>query len=305
MVDDISLIDNYGTYLSGFRRKKTVSMYIFLLKHFIDYLHGNNKNLSVLKAEDVQIYIQSKDTWSNTSKVHFLTILKSFLQKYYLNQFSVGITNEELRVQLQKESNIRAILSMPLPHKETVQKNKSLSLFEVKTLLDYVKKKSVLEYCLMYVLFYTGCRKSEITYLNPSVDINWKENYIVIQAEKSKTHTQRILYFSDYVKQCLIYILKSIGSKTQLVCKEETYLNKVFYKYNRIVGVHLFPHQCRHTWITEMQKSLHGKIDIDVVSVIKILAGHGLKQSDMTSHYTNYEPYLKDAMLKYHYLHHF
>jgi len=104
------------------------------------------------------------------------------------------------------------------------------------------------------------------------------------------------------MKSVLIHILKTYGTKLKLINREDTFLNKMLYKYNKVVGVHLFPHMTRHTWITEMQKALYGKIDIDVVSVIKILAGHGLKQSDMTSHYTNYEPYLKDAMIKYHYL---
>jgi len=302
MLSDGHLLKEYHEFLLANRRKKTADIYLFLLTHYIEYLHSQKKSLHNAKAYDIQLYLSTKQNWKNTAKIMFITVIKTFYNKFYLNRIEIGVTQEQLRIRLQRENDIREINNYPLPHKETVQKNKALSLASVKILLDYAKKKNIDEYCLIYALFYFGCRKSELCGLSPTVDINWYECYIKIPASLSKTHTERTLYFNLYMKSVLIHILKTFGTKLKLVNREDTFLNKMLYKYNKVVGVHLFPHIARHTWITEMQKSLYGKIDIDVVSVIKILAGHGLKQSDMTSHYTNYEPYMKDAMLRYHYL---
>lgn len=300
MLSDEQLLNEYYEFLIANRRKKTADIYLFLLKHYVDYLHSIKKTLHIAKAQDIQSYLSSKKTWKNVAKIMFITVTKTFYSKFYLNRIEIGITTEELRIRLQRENDIREINQYPLPYKEQSNKDKSLSLLLVKTLLDYVKKKNTLDYCLIYVLFYLGMRKSELIYINPSTEINWAENYLKVTSEKSKTHTERILFFNDYTKQCLIYILKTYGSKEKLICKEETYLNKVFEKYSKVVNQHIFPHTARHTWITEMQKSVKGKIDLDEITAIKILAGH--KIVDMTTYYTNYQPYLKDIMLKFHYL---
>ena len=300
MLSDEHLLKEYHEFLLANRRKKTADIYLFLLTHYIEYLHSQKKSLHNAKAYDIQLYLSTKKNWKNTAKIMFITVIKTFYNKFYLNRIEIGVTQEQLRIRLQRENDIREINNYPLPHKETVQKNKALPLSSVKTLLDYAKKKNIDEYCLIYALFYFGCRKSELMYINPTTEIIWKENYLKITAEKSKTHVGRILYFNDYTKSVLIHILKTYGNKENLICKEDTFLNKVFYKYNRVVGVHLFPHITRSIWITEMQKSIKGKIDLDEITAIKILAGHNT--GDMTTYYTNYQPYLKDIMLKFHYL---
>lgn len=302
MLTDNQLLAEYHEFLIANRRKKTADIYLFLLKHYVAYLHSINKSLHTSMQIDIQRYIATKTDWSNVAKVMFISVIKNFYQKHYLPKIPIGITNEELRIRLQRQNDVQNILNFPLPHKESSQKNKSLSLSEVKTFLNYIKSKSIPEYCLVYVLFYTGMRKSELMYLNPSTEVDWKNNFIKILAEKSKTHVERTLFFDDYTKQCFAYILKSYGSRENLICKDETFLNKIFDKYSYVVGRHVFPHMARHTWITEMQKSLHGKIDIDIVSVVKLLSGHNIKSQDMTSHYTNYEPYLKKAMVDFNYM---
>lgn len=299
MLSDELLLKEYYEFLISNRRKKTADMYMFLIKHYADYLHSVNRSIHNGTARNIQNYISTKD-WSNTAKKMFITIIKSFYSKYYLNRIPVGVTEEELRIRLQRENDIREISNYPLPKGRSSLKNNSLSLDNVNKLLDYAKKKNVSEYCIIYVLFYFGLRKSELMYINPSTEINWRENWLKITAEKSKTHTERILYFNEYTKQCLIYILRTYGIVDRMINKEETYINKVFDKYSKVVGVHLFPHMARHVWITEMQKSIKGKIDLDEITAIKILSGH--KTIDMTTHYTDYRPYLKDIMLKYHYL---
>lgn len=302
MLSDEQLLNEYYEFLIANRRKKTADIYLFLLRHYVEYLHSIKKTLHIATSIDIQRYIVTKQEWSNTAKIMFLAIIKNFYLKHYLNKIDIGVTTEELRKRIQRENEIRDITNFPLPHKEQTNKEKSLSLDKLKTLLGYVKKKSLDDYCLIYVLFYFGMRKSELIYINPSNEIFWKDNYLKVTAEKSKTHTERTMCFNDYTKQCLIHILKTYGSKIQLICKDETFLNKVFEKYSKVVNQHIFPHTARHTWITEMQKSLSGKIDIDVISVVKLLAGHNIKSQDMTSYYTNYEPYLKKAMLEYNYL---
>lgn len=300
MLTDKELLNEYYAFLLANRRKKTADIYLFLLQHYVKYLHSVKKTLHTAKAYDIQLYLSTKTNWKNTAKIMFITVIKTFYSRFYLNRIEIGVTQEELRVRLQRENDIREISNYPLPHKESSQKEKALSISQVRILLEYAKSKNIDEYCLIYVLLYFGMRKSEIMYINPSSEINWKENFLRITADKSKTHVERILYFNNYVKSILIHILKTFGTKEILIYRNESFLNKVFYKYSRVIGVHLFPHMARGVWITEMQKSIKGKIDLDEVTAIKILAGHHV--NDMTTLYTNYKPYLKDIMLKYHYL---
>jgi len=77
----------------------------------------------------------------------------------------------------------------------------------------------------------------------------------------------------------------------------------MFYKYNRIVMKHLFPHQCRYTFITNMSISISGNYKGNEDILIKTLSGHNIKNSDMTAHYTSItNNTLKEIMITYHYM---
>jgi len=142
-----------------------------------------------------------------------------------------------------------------------------------------------------------------LLHLHPIKNILWKENRIHLFATQTKNHMERDIFFDDFTKKILIYILKNIGSKDNLTNFSETHINKMFYKYNRIVMKHLFPHMCRHIFITNMSISISGNYKGNEDILIKTLAGHNIKNSDMTAHYTNItNDTLKEIMIKYHYM---
>ena len=302
MLNDEQLLKEYHEFLLANKRKKTADIYLFLLQHFIEYLHNVGKTLHTAVSQDIQRYIATKK-WSNVSKIMFITIIKTFYEKQYLLQIPVGVTTDEIRWRLERENQVRAILNYPLPHKETVQKNKALSLEEVRKLLEYLRKHNILDYALFWILLYTGMRKGELLQLHPIKNILWNENKIHLFATQTKNHMERDIFFDDYTKKVLIYILKTVGSKDNLTNFSETHLNKMFYKYNRIVMKHLFPHICRHIFITNMSISISGNYKGNEDILIKTLAGHNIKNSDMTAHYTNItSDILKEIMIKYHYM---
>jgi integrase len=288
------------------RKPRTVKQYLNILGHFIDYLHEQDKSINQVTTKDVQQYLKSKtDIWGYNARTHFLLILKSFMSKFFLDQIPIGISVDEIRYRMQIEHNVKAILNYPLPIRETVLKPKALPLSEIRTLLAEVRKLDTVDHNIIYLLFYTGMRRSELMFLNPQNNINWHDNYIRITPDISKTSSERILYFNLPVRRMLISILREYGSRKRLIRgNDETFLNKVFRRYDDILDkhIHVTPHMCRHSFITEMQKSIRGKTELDESIIIKLLVGHNIKLSDMTAYYTDYTTDLKNAMLRYHYL---
>ncbi len=302
MVEDTILIKNYITYISGFRRKKTVDIYVWHLLQFYDYLHSINKNMNNCMLQDISSYINSR-YWGSTTKRHAITIIKGFFNKYYLPNIPVGNSDKELRYRLQRENDIRNIYQMSMPHKNTNQVNKALSLSEVKLLLSEVKKQSELDYCILYVFFYFGIRKGELLSLNPTKHIIWSDNHLHLTGDITKNYTDRNIYFNKYTRERLIYILENKGSRDRLyICDDETQINRIFAKYDYILGKHLFPHKCRHTFITEMSRALQNKSSLNPEMIVKLLAGHNIQSQNMTALYTSFGNEPKKAMLEYHYL---
>lgn len=303
MPSDSELITNYINYVSAFRRPKTVRMYRWHIVTFCKFLHTINKIIDTCSAEDVLLYLQSKTTWSPTARKHFLAVIKTFFSKYYISRIKVGTTPEEIRTRVMRENEIRNILNIPAPKRNSSLYKKALSIQEVNTLLSKAHDTSYSDFCIIWMLLYFGFRKNELFTLNPSKDIIWKENRIVLRAEVSKTHSSRELYFNDYTKNNMISLLKKYGTKDKLIELNEFYLNNMLLKYDKHVGRHIHPHMFRYTFITEMQKSIKGKTQFNESYIIKMLAGHSISGTDMTIHYTSIpQEELKSAMLKWHYL---
>lgn len=303
MLTDTELINGYYTFLLNTRRPKTAMMYKFHLKKYSDYLHKLKKSLHISTAQDLQSYINSNSRWGSTIKRHCFIIVKTFFSKYYLPRIPVGVTTEELRVRLTRESEVREIIEYPIPRKESLHINRALTIDQLRKLLDHAKKSSLLDYCVLWIYFYFGLRRIELLRMSPIDNINWKENKMIITSGISKTHTARTLYFNNYTRNVLIQILKVRGNRDKILPLEETQINKLFSKYDKVAGMHLHPHMARYTFNTEMLKSLKGNVEIDEKLIVRSLMGHTNQGADaMTILYADLVDISKSAMMQYHYM---
>lgn len=297
--------ENYYSYLRNHRRVKTIDIYKHHIDGFENYLLNKNKTIDSAINTDVIEYIKVHSNWNAITANHFLVIVKTFFNKFYLQTIEVGITQDELRYKLQREKDVRGILNIPNKRIEKSIENKALTITEIKTLLKATKESSSLDYSLVWFFLWSGFRKNEFLQLNPIKNIIWSENRINLTSDMTKTLSERNIYFDDYTKVQLINILKQVGTKEKLVPWGESHLNKVFAKYNDILGKHIFPHSFRHTFITEQTKAFFGKTDLDINILVKTLSGHSVS-SDITARYTSIsQQELKEAMIKYHYMLHF
>lgn len=289
------LLQEYYTYLNSTHRHRTVEMYKWHLNHFNAYLHNHIENTT---PKDISGYISTRK-WNTAVRAQFINVVKTFF-RWYLPKIPVGTTDTELRYALTMQNVIKEILAYPIPTQEHHIENKSLNIQEVWKLLSYTKRSSEVDYDILWILLYFGFRKHELLSLNPQKHIDWKNNSITITVDISKTSRERILYFDTYTRARLIGLLKAIGSKSLLCNVDETYLNKTLQRYDKVIGRHIFPHMCRHTYISLMMRSIKGKSALPELYIIKTLAGHS--SSDMTLHYTDMGDECKTAMLQHHYM---
>ena len=302
-MSDQSIIDQYISYVSSNRRKSSAEIYSWHLQKFTQYLLSCKTNLHESKITDIIQYIQSNKKWSATTTNHCVTILKMFY-KWYSNKIPIGISSEELRQTLQRQREINEIIEYKLKRQSHKTENKALSLDETKMLLDEVKKQNELDYSILWIFFYFGIRRGEFLALNPTKHIIWSKNYVHLTGDITKNYTDRDIYFNIFTRERLIYILDNKGSRDRLfVCDDETYLNRIFSKYDYVLNRHIFPHAARHTFSTLMQMSIRGKLKVNEMFVIKTLMGHS--SGDMTQRYTGIDliqSEAKRAMLEFHYL---
>lgn len=299
LIPSSDIVSSYLKWVESTCKPSTVEMYRWHLYQYFLYLKSIKKSLHDSVSDDVILYLNSKNgSWKATIKNQAVVILKGFYG-YYINKVPVGMTDEDLRFKMTRENQVREVLSLKPIKTNAVIKEKALTIDNVKKLLIYVKSKNYDHFCFMFIFFYFGFRKSEFRNLKIRKNIFWNENKLIITADISKTRTDRVLYFNDKVKTLLQYIHKKYGKEDWLVDINMTFINKVFMKYDKVVGVHLFPHLGRHTFSTEQLKYIKGKINVDELMAVKMLLGHG---GDITQRYTHYKNELKEIMINIHYL---
>lgn len=298
----VNIVYGYLKHTESVHRQSTAKMYEWHMITYLKYLKCTQKSLHESTVDDLTAYLNSKTEWDAVTKNHAMTILKSFY-KYYINKIPAGISNKELRFRLTRESQIREILTLNQYKKKSSRKNKALSIEEVKKLLEHSKNHNYLDYAIIWIFLWTGMRKGEFLVLSSVKNVFWHENRIHLFIEQTKNYTERDIYLDDYSKNMLRYIYECVGYVDKITDFNQTYLNKMFSKYDDVLNRHLFPHMMRHTFITQMSISIHGNYKGNEDILIKTLSGHNIKNSDMTACYTNIdETTLRETILKYHYL---
>jgi len=292
-------LQEYFNILKSNRKPKTLKNYFWHFNHFVIFLKSRNKILDTATSIDIRDYIATRSQWNTAIKIQFLNVINGFY-RFYILKIPIGNSEAELRSCLTKQNIVKEILAIPFPAIVHRIQHKALSLIEVDKLLTYTKRHNYNDYCLIWILLYTGMRKGELLTISPIKHINWEQGYIHITTDISKTNRERIIPFDTYTKQILIHILIVFGTKQKLFNQAETYLNKMLAKYDKLINRHIFPHAFRHTFASEMIKSTKDKLDISSDYIIHILMGHSPR--DITDLYTDYGDAPRQAMITFHYM---
>lgn len=269
------------------RSPDTHRTYGYLLNPFERWLKEEHKSLEICTYSDVYAYLESHKAWARQTKGQLIIVVKQYF-RWYRGRIPMGVTTEEIRQAFTERQRTDQLIEMRFPtymKRGETSKKKALTLPELKSLLDIMYKKN--DYIIVYLLAYFGMRKSELIRIKAK-DINFNKGEIKIMG--AKTYRIRKSYFNPGVGKLLREFLN-------ITYTADTY-NKLLYKYSAKLKIKIFPHMFRHTFITEMIRSVenpHNNI------IIKRLVGHTVE--DITDQYIEVsENELKNAMLKSHYM---
>jgi len=290
-------------------RPDTITLYKCLLMNFSKYCSDNNINLYEVDKNIIYEYIKTKK-WSDNTINIFKTVLKS-MYKHLSNEIIIPVDPKEMKRVFTQKQIYDKIIDMKMNKiDKNIEPEKAMKKEDVINLLTIAKRRSDMEYNILYILFYFGFRKGEFRKLKVK-DIDFDNNGLTIRAENSKTRRARKLFFDDHVKKILLkmthkkkpddYVL-GFGKRIS----DHQYINNLMKRYEKTVNCgKLFPHRARHTCNNEFRKCIPNKINGNTVIpdlIVKKIMGHKYAH-DMTDRYSSIdEKIIKEAMIKHHWL---
>lgn len=290
-------------YLAEVRKNNSASTYSYyrtVLTQFDGWLTNAGKSIEEFTADDFTDYLSKRNELRKSSRRVLFTIIKNYARRRRQSIQYSG-TRKEVDAAVRRAAELDAVAGMRLPNflKGVRETQPALSLDDIKRLLGVAHGDDKAH---IYLLAYFGFRVRE--YLNafhkPPLETNgvvpkfdYVKNELVFAREK--TYVVRALYFDDYVKELMEEFDTNRLQYTSFYLRLKTCGKKV--------GVSVYPHQFRRSFVTLMTQSVWGKVD-DPDYVVRLLAGHSLRR-DVHEGYKDpglYQRQAKEAMTKYHYL---
>ena len=274
MVDPI---DEYLAYTDRTCAKTTTKMYRGVLTAFRLWLIDAGKNETTFGYDEVSEYLKrNHDRWKPRSYNFTIAVIKSYA-KWRRNTMPVGKTAKDMRARAEEGHRLGQII-------ETVKRRKpgksidegvlDISVKDLKKFLHAVKKLSYEDFCILWLLGYTGVRKGELSSL-PLDRIDLDKKLLVVYTEKRGENDERLLYFDDFTAE----VLKDVkDGKVKLPTKDGQF-NTMTLKYDALwPGVHVYPHFFRNLFSTFIEKAVgtvlvkDGALKQTVMK--KVLLGH-------------------------------
>lgn len=254
------------------RTEATRRYYASIMRRFLGWIGNRDFN-----EAEVKKYLSTIKHPRSRNTV--LMVLKSFADwKYKRIPISDPANALKERMKLELVRDIRP---------ERVVRELTKRALTDQELEAILKKLKGAELATMWLMFYFGCRLGELLELAPNA-VDFRRGEVSFTTEKTKV--KRRVSFDDFT---------AIQLRTFLDKKSS--LNPVrVWKLFRHYGIK--PRTARDTFITRMQESLAkaGFEPIRLDILVKMIAGHTVP--DITATYTAVQQYIRDAMLKYHYL---
>lgn len=248
------------------------------------------KNKEILEKFKTWLIVNE---YSKNTILHYYTGIKKFLSKVDINNINENTINNyflELQDKYAKKTihcykdSIQTFLKflkkdIKLPKRSKLNKKIpqyiTLKFFEKELIpmVELISQKPLRDRALLYFLFFTGLRKSEIINLKRE-DFNLEERSVKVYI--SKTKEERIVFYTKKVRDLLkMYFSTEIETKNAFNINNNTisYLLKKLNLYFKDINLHC--HLFRDSYSVHL---LMQGIDISIVSE---LLGHHSIQSTM------------------------
>lgn len=295
-------IESYTRVLRNKKRKDTIENIGHLLFPFDRWLNLNGYQLSEIDDKEVTEYCNHKikrKEWIPDSANQFISILKKYF-KWRAARIEPGVSTEDLRRTLQERQRAERIIGMNRYVTEERERTKGLTIDKIAELFDVVE--STPDYPKVVSIFYFGWRRKEQASLDPQ---NHKQGIAELSPAKvdfrnrrirlmtGKSYVLRTLYFSTEMGRIL---KQGMNDNSFRINEDVREINWMLERYDKDMGLHLYPKMGRESFDTHMRPLLRDDI------LLKIILGHKVRKSDMTARYADWNEEIKTAMQQKHYL---
>lgn len=280
---------------SFYKSKKTMKDYMFHLKDFLSFFYEEVDMANQTQVIKMMIEINKLEIEEYVS--HLINERK--LKKSSINKIIFSL--KSLYLELEKRE-----LPNPIKFFPTLKVNRfnyenvlKLSYSEIKKILSVYSvknEKSLRDYTILIVLFYTGMRSSELLQLKYKHILQRNDDY-VLKLEKTKSGREqfkplhkkaheKIILFKNYIQNLYslgdnelddLFIFSSNIQKNQAMSYNNLY--RIILNMGILIDKKISPHNIRHTVATEL--SLNGA---DILEIRDFL-GHS--DSKVTEIYIN------------------
>jgi integrase/recombinase XerD len=264
--------DENGTIFSIYKSEKTLKDYMFHLTDFLKFIYEFDGNL---KSEDTMKMM------NNIEKEDIEDYLKHLLNERKLKKSSINKSISSLKSlykELEKNGYNNPFKYIPLfkTSKHNLDNVLKLSYEELKEIIANYKvasDKSFRNLVILYTLFYTGLRSSELINLKYE-DIIERQGSIVLRLKETKSGKEqykplhdecykKILELRNYIVELYKIDVEDISENYIFPSNFETNekmsynnLYRIIKEKGIIIGKDISPHNIRHTVATEL--SLRG-----------------------------------------------
>lgn len=231
-------------YLEEVRRKRSPSTYAA----YRSVLEGFFSEFSALdfRAEDVNGFLEQRDSWDNATKNYFLTVLGGFVDYLKANMpipnpaaDPEGFYRYSLRVQ-----ELNRVKRIPSYSVKREVERMSLSLDELRALLKACEEDYPARF-FIWCYAYFGLRRNELLRITVG-DVDFGAGRLNIRASITKS-MPRYFYFNDETKRVLKAALDYYGVKRGRVFPVSPGTpNSLLKPYQKYVEPKLTTHTFRH-----------------------------------------------------------
>lgn len=261
-----------SSLFSIYKSEKTLKDYLFYLDKFLNYIYDDVNMSNQNEIINLMINI---DTGDIEDYLNYL-INEKKLKNSSVNKIIFSL--KSLYNELEKKGYNNSFKFIPAlkTNRQNVDNILKVSFEEIKTILLNMEIKddiSLRNYTILYTLFYTGLRSSELLELKYKNIIERNGEYVLMlektksgKAEYKPLHQNcynKIMEYSDYINNLYLLDKNDINNRyifpsNFLSNKKMTYSN--LYRVIRILGENvekqISPHNIRHSVATEL--SLNG-----------------------------------------------
>ncbi len=264
--------DNNGTIFSIYKSEKTLKDYMFHLTDFLKFVYEFDGDL---KSEDTMKMM------NNIEKEDIEDYLKHLLSERKLKKSSINKSISSLKSlykELEKNGYNNPFKYIPLfkTSKHNLDNVLKLSYEELKEIIanyEVTNDKSFRDLVILYTLFYTGLRSSELINLKYE-DIIERQGSIVLRLKETKSGKEQYKPLHDECYKKILELRNFIIELYRIDVEEisENYIFPSNFRINEkmsynnlyriikdkgiIIGKDISPHNIRHTVATEL--SLRG-----------------------------------------------